>query len=178
MEILELGQDWKIAALRDTFHVHFFIGDIMKYYKKYMDMAYEEAKKAFDIGEIPVGCVVVKNNEVLAVSHNLKEFNNCALDHAELICIREASKKLNNWRLDGCDIYITLEPCLMCASAIKQARVSNVFCGCSTNAFDHKMCNEVFSVVDRNGSVNFETDLDKERCEKILKNFFINRRNM
>ena len=102
---------------------------------KYMDMAIEEAKKAFEEDEVPVGCVIVKNNQILALTHNRKEQMNSATKHAEILAIEEASSKHNNWRLDGCDVYITLEPCPMCASALKQARVSHIFCGLSNSDF-------------------------------------------
>ena len=177
MEVLEPGQDWKIAALRDFFHVHFFIGENMEYNKEYMNMAYDEALKANNIGEIPVGCVLVNNDYVIR-THNLKEINNCVLDHAELLAIREASDKIKNWRLDDFDMYITLEPCPMCASAIKQARIRNVYCGCRTSDEDHELCTRVFSTVDRNNYVNFVTEKDRNRCEKLLKDFFEKRRNM
>ena len=149
----------------------------MEYNKKYMDMAYEEALKASNIGEIPVGCALVSENCVIR-THNLKENNNCSLDHAELLAIREASIRNNNWRLDNFDIYITLEPCPMCASAIKQARIKNVYCGCQTTDDDHKLCEEIFNNSDRNASVLFKINMDKTRCKKLLEKFFKKRRNM
>ena len=155
----------------------FFMGDNMEYNSKYMDLAYNEAVKAFNNNEIPVGCVIIKDDKIIASAYNLKEFNKCIIDHAEMICIRNASNILNNWRLSDCDIYITLDPCPMCASAIKQARIKNVYCGCSTNEFDNKICNEIFNNIDRNNSVNFITDLDSDRCKKLLEDFFNKRRN-
>ena len=155
----------------------FFMGGIMKYNNKYMNMAYDEALKALEIGEVPVGCVIVKDNKVIASGYNLKEKNNCIIDHAEMNCIRIASNKCNNWRLDGCDIYITLEPCPMCASAIKQARISNVYCGCVTNEDDSELCRMVFEKNDRNSKVNFVSNLDSKRCGELMENFFKKRRN-
>ena len=156
----------------------FFMGDSMKYNEKYMDLAYKEALKAFKLGEIPVGCVVVKDDVIIAKGYNLKEKKLCVIDHAEMRCIAKASKKLKNWRLDGCDIYITLEPCPMCASAIKQARISNVYCGCSTNDRDSELCAKIFDTVDRNNRVGFFSNLDSNRCSELLENFFKKRRNM
>ena len=156
----------------------FFMGDIMSYNSKYMDVAYKAALKALEIGEVPIGCVIVKNNEVIAEGYNLKEKNMCAIDHAEMNCIRKASNLLNNWRLDDCDIYITLEPCPMCASAIKQSRISNVYCGCSTNEEDNKFCKMIFVKSDRNSKVNFASNLDLERCKKLIEDFFEKRRNI
>lgn len=145
---------------------------------KYMDMAIEEAKKAFEEDEVPVGCVIVKNNQILALTHNRKEQMNSATKHAEILAIEEASSKLNNWRLDGCDVYITLEPCPMCASALKQARVSHIFCGLSNS--DSKNYEIVLKILEsdkNNASVPIVNDLAVEKVDKIMKEFFRNRRN-
>lgn len=145
---------------------------------KYMDMAIEEARKAFEEDEVPVGCVIVKNNQILALTHNRKEQMNSATKHAEILAIEEASSKLNNWRLDGCDVYITLEPCPMCASALKQARVSHIFCGLSN--FDFRNYEIVLKILEsdkNNASVPIINDLAVEKVDKIMKDFFRNRRN-
>ncbi len=143
---------------------------------KYMDIAYEEALKAFELGEIPVGCVIVYNNEIIARTHNLKENKHCSVDHAEILAIKEASNILNNWRLDGCDIYITLSPCPMCASAIKQARINNIYCGINNDTYDSKMIENILSTKDNNSIVNIDFNLDKIRCGNLLKKFFKLRR--
>lgn len=145
---------------------------------KYMDMAIEEARRAFEEDEVPVGCVIVKNNQILALTHNRKEQMNSATKHAEILAIEEASSKLNNWRLDGCDVYITLEPCPMCASALKQARVSHIFCGLSNS--DSKNYEIVLKILEsdkNNASVSIINDLAVEKVDKIMKDFFRNRRN-
>lgn len=145
---------------------------------KYMDMAIEEAKKAFEEDEVPVGCVIVKNNQILALTHNRKEQMNSATKHAEILAIEEASSKLNNWRLDGCDVYITLEPCPMCASALKQARVSHIFCGLSNSDFrNYEMVLKILESDKNNASVPIINDLAVEKVDKIMKDFFRNRRN-
>ena len=145
---------------------------------KYMDMAIEEAKKAFEEDEVPVGCVIVKNNQILALTHNRKEQMNSATKHAEILAIEEASSKLNNWRLDGCDVYITLEPCPMCASALKQARVSHIFCGLSNSDFrNYEMVLKILESDKNNASVPIVNNLAVEKVERIMKSFFINRRN-
>ena len=90
----------------------------------YMDIALEEANKAYLKGEVPVGAVIVKDNKVIAKAHNLKETNKSVLAHAEVLAIEEACKVLGDWRLNGAEMYVTLEPCSMCASAIGQARIS------------------------------------------------------
>ena len=145
---------------------------------KYMDMAIEEARKAFEEDEVPVGCVIVKNNQILALTHNRKEQMNSATKHAEILAIEEASSKLNNWRLDGCDVYITLEPCPMCASALKQARVSHIFCGLSNSDFrNYEIVLKILESDKNNASVPIINDLAVEKVDKIMKDFFINRRN-
>ena len=94
---------------------------------KYLNIAFDEAENAFKKNEIPVGAVIVKDDIIISKTHNLKEINKCCTSHAEILAINEASKKNNNWRLTDCDIYITLDPCPMCASAIKQSRIKNVY---------------------------------------------------
>lgn len=145
---------------------------------KYMDMAIEEARKAFEEDEVPVGCVIVKNNQILALTHNRKEQMNSATKHAEILAIEEASSKLNNWRLDGCDVYITLEPCPMCASALKQARVSHIFCGLSNSDFrNYEIVLKILESDKNNASVPIINDLAVEKVDNIMKDFFRNRRN-
>ncbi len=96
----------------------------------FMKMALEEAKKAFDKGEVPVGAVVVSSSgEVLGKGHNLKESTKDPTSHAEIVAIREAVKRLGDWRLEGCSLFVTLEPCLMCCGAIIQARIAKLFYG-------------------------------------------------
>lgn len=94
---------------------------------KYMELALKEAEKAYKLGEVPVGCVIVKDNKVIAKTHNMVEKKKNSTMHAEIIAIKKASKKLNNWRLIDCDMYVTLEPCLMCKSAIELSRIKNVY---------------------------------------------------
>ena len=126
---------------------------------KYLNLAFEYAEKAFVHGEVPIGAVIVKNNEIIGVGYNVKEEKQSVLAHAELIAINQASKKLNNWRLDNCDIYVTLDPCPMCASAIKQARIKNVFSACEnsyTKTFD--ILNRVFDAFCNTGHFVFVVD--------------------
>lgn len=95
--------------------------------EKYMQIALGEAKKAFKKGEVPVGAVIVKDDKIIAKAYNKVEKRRLCLEHAELIAIRKASKKLKNWRLIGCDIYVTLEPCEMCKKAIEFSRIENIY---------------------------------------------------
>ena len=91
-----------------------------------MSIALEEAKKAYKLEEVPVGCVIVYQDKILAKSHNTRHKTKSVFDHAELIAIKKASKKINSWILEDCEMYVTLEPCLMCASTIIQSRIKRI----------------------------------------------------
>ena len=95
--------------------------------EKYMELAIKQAEKAYKAKEVPVGCVIVKDDKIIAKSHNMVEKKKDSTMHAEIIAIKKASKKLKNWRLTDCDMYVTLEPCLMCKSAIELSRIRNVY---------------------------------------------------
>ena len=95
----------------------FFVGDNVE---KYMNLALKEAKKAYKKGEIPIGAVIVKHGKVIAKAHNLKEHHNLSTAHAEILVINKANKKVKNWRLNECELYVTVEPCMMCCGAIIQ----------------------------------------------------------
>ncbi|MDO4499933.1 MAG: nucleoside deaminase [Erysipelotrichaceae bacterium] len=97
------------------------------YEDKYMALAIKEALKAYQEDEVPIGCVIVKEGKVLAKAHNNKVKKNDATAHSEIECIKKASKKLKNWHLDDCDMYVTLEPCLMCTGGIINSRIKNVY---------------------------------------------------
>ena len=139
---------------------------------KYMKMAINEAVKAFNKNEIPVGCVIVKDNLVVAKAHNLREINNLVTSHAEILAITKANKKLNSWRLDDCDIYVTLEPCAMCSGAIIQARIKNLYFG----AYDLKAgaCGSVLNLFSYpfNHKVNVVGGILEDECKKLLQDFF------
>ena len=102
--------------------------------KKYMEMALAEAKKAANIGEVPIGAVIVRHGEVIAQAHNLRESNSDATAHAEILAIREACRKLGGWHLTDCTLYVTLEPCPMCAGAVINSCIDRVVFG----AYDHR----------------------------------------
>lgn len=146
--------------------------------KSFFDIAFLEAKKAYDMNEVPIAAVIVKDGKIISKSHNQKEINNCCIYHAEMIAIMEASKKLNNWRLDGCEMYVTLDPCPMCASAIKQARINAVYSALS-NSDDDNGCliANIFKKDRVNPSVTFESNLDIDRSKKLLNSFFEKQRN-
>lgn len=145
---------------------------------KFMKEALKEAKKAESINEVPVGAVIVKDGKVISRAYNKKETTNSAINHAEIIAIQKANKKLNSWRLLDCEMYVTLEPCSMCAGAILQSRIKKVYIG----TMDQKTgsCGSVFNLFDDykfNHKVDIESGICKDECEKILQDFFKNLRN-
>ena len=146
--------------------------------KKYFDLAFEAAEKAFQENEVPIGAVIVRNDEVLSVAYNKKESDQCCISHAEMLAIKEASSKRNNWRLDDCDIYVTLDPCPMCASALKQCRIKNVYSGLNNTDFSYNKLLEMIFEKDRtNPQVNFVSNLAVERSKDLLSRFFESQRN-
>ena len=139
--------------------------------------ALREAKKAYLKDEVPVGAVIVKDGKIIARAHNKKEEKNQATRHAEIEVIEKASKKLNNWYLSDCDLYVTFEPCLMCCGAIINSRIDSVYFG----AYDYKYgcCGSIMNVLTDNRFNHHPTCkggiLEKE-CSKILTEFFQNKR--
>jgi tRNA(adenine34) deaminase len=95
-------------------------------HEKYMTRALELSQQALSIDEVPIGAVIVQDNQIISEGFNEREKNHCATSHAEILAIENACKKLKSWRLSNCDLYVTLEPCLMCAGALVQARILNV----------------------------------------------------
>ena len=139
----------------------------------YMKEALKEAKKAYKKLEIPVGAIIVKDGEIIARAHNIKEEKKDTTKHAEILAIQKASKKLDSWRLNECEMYVTLEPCSMCAGAMIQARLKKVYIG----ALDEKTgaCGSVLNLLEDykfNHQVEVEKDVLREECENILKSFF------
>ena len=144
---------------------------------EYMLLAIEEAKKAYIEGEVPIGAVIVKNNVILSKTHNLKEKLKCATKHAEILAIEETSSKLNNWRLEDCDLYVTVEPCSMCASAIKQSRIKNVYAGIKSNDLNNnKIINTIFNNNYNNSRVNYYCGYYENEITKIMQKFFEEKR--
>jgi len=135
-----------------------------------------EAKKAAEENEVPVGAVIVKNGEIIARGRNMREKKQNPLSHAELEAINEASKKLNSWHLDDCELYVTLEPCPMCTGAIINSRIKTVIFG----AYDLKAgcMDSVINLCDYpfNHKVEIYGGICEEECAEILRNFFENLR--
>ena len=138
----------------------------------YMEQALILAKQAAEDGEVPVGCVIVRGDEIVGTGRNRRETGKTALGHAEIEAISQACEKLGGWRLWECTMYVTLEPCPMCAGAIINARIPRVVCG----ARDEKCaaCGSVCDLfaMDFNHHPQIEYGLMEEECKKILKDFF------
>ncbi len=144
--------------------------------EEFMKLALKEAKKALLINEIPIGCIIVdENNQIIAKAHNIKYKNHDASAHAEILAIRKAGKKRNDWRLDGCTMYVTVEPCLMCASCILQSRISRLVFGLreeESGGFGSK-----YDILEKE-IFNFDVKKDvlAGESKQLLQGFFKNRR--
>lgn len=139
----------------------------------YMKLAIEEAKKAQKLGEVPIGAIIVKNNEVIASAHNLRETAQLPTAHAEHIAIEHASKVVGSWRLEECKLYVTLEPCVMCAGAIVMSRIPKVVYG----ATDPKGgCSGSLMNLLEESQFNHRAEIVKgvleQECGDLLRNFF------
>ena len=138
-----------------------------------MNAAIEEAKKACAMGEIPIGAVIVKDNKIISRAHNETESLKDPTAHAEMTAIRRAAKALGGWRLTGCEMFVTAEPCSMCAGAIVWARIEKLYIG----TMDPKSgaCGSVFNIPQEkqlNHFVKIETGLMQEECSRLMKDFF------
>lgn len=142
----------------------------------FMKEAIVEARKALILDEVPVGALIVKDNKIISRAHNLRETLNSPLAHAEVLAIRETAEKINSWRLTGCKLYVTLEPCIMCAGAIAQARISEVYIG--TLDPDAGACGSVVNIL-QNDNLNLHTKIHwlyNEECSQLLTDFFKGKR--
>ena len=141
--------------------------------EKYMRAALREAKKAYALGEVPIGCVLVADDKIIARGYNRRKTDKNTLSHAETNAIRKASKKTGDWRLEQCTMYVTLEPCQMCAGAIVQARIPKVYigtmnpkAGCAGSVLN------LLQMAAFNHQVEIERGLLEEECSKMLSQFF------
>ncbi len=146
--------------------------------QNFMDLAFKYAKKAFENDEVPIGAVIVKDNKVISFGYNSKESEKSVLCHAELIAIEKAEKYLNNWRLDGCDMYVTLDPCPMCASAIKQSRIHSIYSAVENSDKEYSLIiNNILKKDKTNPEVKLFTNLDVNKSKILLNSFFELQRN-
>ena len=151
------------------------MGDIM-FNNLYMNLAVEEAKKAFLENEVPVGAVIIRENEVISKNHNIKTQNNDIMGHAEIVSLLDASKKIGDWRLNDCEMYITLEPCPMCAGAILNSRIKKIYIGTKSNILSNSaIIKGILQNKEYNHYVEIEYVNDAE-SSKILSAFFSNKR--
>ena len=141
-------------------------------FNEYMKCAIDEAKKSLLCGDIPVGAVIVKDGSIIAKAHNLREKLNNPLCHAEIIAINQACALLDNWRLCGCDMYVTLEPCPMCTGAILQSRIRNVYFGAFSK--DSGCMGTVINLppLVKNTEVQIYGGIMEDECSEILDSFF------
>ena len=138
----------------------------------FMGECIKEAKKCAKWGDVPVGAIVVKDGEIISRAHNEREKNNFATSHAEVLAINKACKKLGNWNLSGCELYVTLEPCVMCSGAVISSRIDRVVFG----AYDKRFgcCGTLYNLLnDRfNHRANVRGGVRQEECENLMKGFF------
>ena len=164
------GQVRKEAAIHASTCVYHFL---MMTKEEYMKLALKEASKAKDKDEVPVGAIVVLNGEVIAKGHNLREHKQLPTSHAEIVAIEKAAKKLGTWHLDECDLYVTLEPCMMCIGALNLARIKNVYYGTKDPKFgavDSMI--EYKKIKGMNKHPKTEGNILQKECAEILTSFF------
>ena len=176
MNTCEPGQDRNVAALSIVFMCGGLL-NIMDRYETYMLEALKEAEQAALEDEVPIGCVIVKNDNIIARAHNQRDKSNNPIGHAEVLAIEQASKVLNDWQLVDTELYVTIEPCIMCAGAIIQSRIGKVIYGApdlkggafgsSINVMDAKNINHRPEII---GGVL------EEKCTAIIKNYFKSKR--
>ena len=134
--------------------------------EKFLNILIKECKKAFKKDEVPIACIITKDNKIISKSHNLKHKTNFILNHAEVLAIKKAAKKNKDWRLNGYDMYVTLEPCDMCKEIIKQSRIDNVY----------YIVNSNFKKVNTYNTNYKKLEIDNNFFNEIINNFFANKR--
>lgn len=141
--------------------------------EKYMKLALKQAQKAYDLKEVPIGCVIVQNGKIIGRGYNRRNTDKNTLSHAEITAIRRASKKVGDWRLEDCTLYVTLEPCQMCSGAIIQARIPKVVIGCmNPKAGCAGSVLNILQMPEFNHQTDTVTGVLKEECSQMLKQFF------
>ena len=138
----------------------------------FMKHALKEAKKAYLIGETPIGCVIVKDDKVIARGYNRREKDKLSLAHAEVIAIKKASKVIGDWRLEGCKLYVTLEPCIMCSGAIIQSRIEEVYYVANDYLFGADVSYAHIFDLNFNHKVQIEGGILESECSELISSFF------
>ncbi len=147
--------------------------DINKIHEKYMKAAMKQAQKAYELGEVPIGCVIVHEGKIIGRGYNRRNTDKNTLAHAEITAINKASKKIGDWRLEECTLYVTLEPCQMCAGAIVQARITQVVMGCmNPKAGCGGSILNILEMPEFNHQVKVVRGILEESCSHMLKLFF------
>lgn len=145
----------------------------MDIHEKYMKEALKQAKKAYALGEVPIGCIIVHDNAIIGRGYNRRNTDKNTLAHAEITAINKASKKIGDWRLEECSLYVTLEPCQMCAGAIVQARIPNVIMGSmNPKAGCGGSILNILEMPQFNHQVNVTRGVLETECSAMLTNFF------
>lgn len=145
----------------------------MEEHEKYMKEAIRLAKKAYRLGEVPIGCVIVYQNKIIGRGYNRRKTDKNTLSHAEIIAIRKASKFVGDWRLEDCRLYVTLEPCQMCAGAIVQARIPEVYIGCmNPKAGCAGSILNILNMPEFNHQAAITTGILQDKCSRMLTDFF------
>ncbi len=146
---------------------------IMSIHEKYMREALKQAKKALTLGEVPIGCVIVHEGRIIGRGYNRRNTDKNTLSHAEITAINRASKKIGDWRLEGCTLYVTLEPCQMCAGAIIQARIPEVVMGCmNPKAGCGGSILNILEMPEFNHQASVTRGVLEQECSSLLKEFF------
>ncbi len=141
--------------------------------ERYMQEALKQARKAYAIGDVPIGCVIVRDGEIIARGYNRRTHDKDPLAHAELRAIEKASRKIGDWRLEGCTIYVTLEPCPMCAGAIVQARINRAVIGCmSPKSGCAGSIVNLLQMDEFNHQVELTTGVLETECSALMTEFF------
>ena len=177
MNVCEPGQDRNVAALSINVHVRWFLKN-MENDIKYMQEALKEAELAALEDEVPIGCVIVKDDQIIARSHNQRDKSHNPLGHAEVLAIKKASEVVNDWQLVDCTLYVTIEPCIMCSGTIIQSHIKRVVYGAPDikgGAFGSSI-----NVLEAN-NINHRPEIVKgvleNECTAIIKNYFKSKRN-
>lgn len=145
--------------------------------ERYMKAAIKQAKKAEKLDEVPIGCVIVYQDKIISRGYNRRNIDKNTLSHAELNAIKKASKRLGDWRLDDCEMYVTLEPCQMCAGAIVQSRIKKIYIGSmNPKAGSAGSVINLLQVKEFNHQVEIESGILQEECSGMLSDFFRNLR--
>ena len=141
--------------------------------EKYMKEAIKQAKKAYTLGEVPIGCVIVYEDKIIGRGYNRRTIDKNTIAHAEMMAIKKASKKMDDWRLEDCTMYVTLEPCQMCSGAIVQSRMKKVVVGCmNPKAGCAGSILNLLDVKEFNHQVELTTGVREEECSRMMKEFF------